>query len=147
MRNIDEHTQPVHLADELPASLGQPARRIDLAVVKSHGRPVPHLRRRAQRIASFVHQAEVPQPQAIKRAQYAQVALERIAALQSQNKGDFPALVRLFDVIGSSGQHRVFPSFAFELAEQIVDNPQDPLQGMPTAVGTADSRIRHPTGG
>ena len=87
------------------------------------------------------------QPQAIERAQKAHVALERVAALQTEHEGDFPALVRRFDIGGGHRQQRVLTGCARELIMEVIDDLQGLLQRLTGAVRATDGRVRHPAGG
>ena len=95
MGDVDEHAEPVHLADDPLAEGGEPlvARHVERGVGPVEG--------------GVVGQGHVPGSQAVERPELRQVVLDRDAPFDADQRGDLARTDDPLDVVGGTGQLEV----------------------------------------
>ncbi len=100
VRNVDHHAQPVHLAHHLAPEIGDAVMMLDLFVVEI-----------TAGVAQFVgvrpSERHVAHAEAVIIAQNAHVALDRVPALDAQQRGQLVLAMRGQNVLGAEGHHHL----------------------------------------
>ena len=134
VRDVDDHAEPVHLADDGPAVFGEavPASRRAAGV----GVLVPPV------VSGELHD---PEPQPVERPQHVEVAVEIEAALEIEDRGHFPGPVDPLDV---GGIERELHDLAvlLELIDRHVHQAERLLRLIPCGVVLLHHEERHEEG-